>query len=105
VRARYNAFTTRRFAGFGLILMGLLPLLSINLPGAVLAGLPLILAGFTLMSAVGRTNLGIVIFSLWLIVLGSMMIIRNYFTLEIPSYDIVMLIVAILAGLLMLVDR
>lgn len=100
-------FSFRRFAGVGLIVMGLLPFLRIQLAPEYLIALPLIFAGFTLMSAFGRTNLGVIVFSMWLIILGAMTILRAqaWFNIVIPSYDEIMLIVAMLSGLLLLVDR
>jgi len=90
--------------GIWLILTGLLPLLTIAIPasGIVLSLLALAAGILILLRPVQLTrSLGVILFCIWLILTGLLPLL----TVAIPASDIVLSLLAIAAGILILVGR
>ncbi len=90
-----------------LILTGLVPLLDLSFPGstlimnilAIAAGVLLLIQGETLKKP--KSHLGILLLSIWLILQGVFALLSVSFT----GKDIVMALLAIAAGVLLLIGR
>jgi hypothetical protein len=89
-----------------LILVGVLPLINLNFPGSDLI-LPLlaIAAGVLLLVGRGRVklsrNLGVLLLSIWLILYGVLPLLKVSF----PPAGVVLGVLAIAAGVLLLLNR
>ncbi len=93
-----------------LIATGLLPLLGVSLPGeavilailAIAAGILLLTGGLTGISrAKLSANLGSLLLSIWLVVQGALELLKVNF----PQSGLVMAVLALAAGMLMLLRR
>ncbi len=104
---RVNTIAMRKLAGIGMIVLGVLAFIPslIAIPGDVYIGLVLLIAAVAMVGQGGRNTAGVMVFSLWLLISGALIILRHVVTINIPSLDTIMAIVALLAGILLLIDR
>ena len=89
--------------GIGLIIVGLLPFIqefiSISLPTG---GIALLIAGGAVLLGLRRNAIGTVALAVWLLALGVLSIVPS---LEIASLGTILSVLAIIAGLMIIIDR
>lgn len=96
MRQRRNPLAV--LVGGALIVLGVAPLLNITLP---LTGFALLIAAGALLLGLRTKAIGTVALAVWLAVQGVLLLI----TIDIPQIGTIQSVLAILAGILILVDR
>ena len=104
---RRNAHLFRRIAGVGMLIIGIQPFLTniISINPNVLGALTLIAAGFAILGQSGRYALGMVALACWLLISGMLIVLNSLGTGSFPFVGTILALLAIAAGILLLIDR